>query len=91
MVSSSHGSSPMASGSLNTTRLAERFNKLERQMLDGKLLNKVDSDPVNSNSDSDVEVDYDETDQSWLEEVQMMQAYMRTNIMKSMILMILKV
>ncbi|GKG21619.1 hypothetical protein Tco_0384214 [Tanacetum coccineum] len=59
----------MASGSLNTTPLAERINKLEIQMLDGKLIlmdnngkpiNKVDSDLVNSDSDSDVEVAYNE-------------------------------
>ncbi|GJX24153.1 zinc knuckle CX2CX4HX4C containing protein [Tanacetum coccineum] len=65
-----HGSSPVASGILNNTLLAKRINKIERQMLDGKLmpmdhdgqpLNKVDSDPVNSNSESDVEVAYDET------------------------------
>ncbi|GKE94771.1 hypothetical protein Tco_1579626 [Tanacetum coccineum] len=58
--------------SLYTTPLAERINKLERKMLDGKLmlvdddgkpLNKVDFDPVNSDSDSDVEVAYDKTTQ----------------------------
>ncbi|GJR58881.1 putative reverse transcriptase domain-containing protein [Tanacetum coccineum] len=38
MVSSAHGSSPMASGGLNTTPLTERINKLERKMLDGKLM-----------------------------------------------------
>ncbi|GKE50908.1 hypothetical protein Tco_1486064 [Tanacetum coccineum] len=63
VVSSVHGSSPVAFGSLYTTPLAERINKLERKMLDGKLmlvdddgkpLNKVDFDPVNSDSDSDV-------------------------------------
>ncbi|GKB44940.1 hypothetical protein Tco_0889882 [Tanacetum coccineum] len=72
MVSSARGSSPVASSSLNTTPLAKRINNIERQMLDGKLilvvddgkpLNKVDSDPVNLDSDSDVEVAYDETAQ----------------------------
>ncbi|GJQ95628.1 hypothetical protein Tco_0006767 [Tanacetum coccineum] len=59
----------LASDSLNTTLLAERINKLERQMLDGKLmlvdddgklLNKVDFDQVNSHSESEVEMVYDE-------------------------------
>ncbi|GKD55664.1 reverse transcriptase domain-containing protein [Tanacetum coccineum] len=57
---------------LNTTPLAELINKVERQMLNGKLmlvdddgkpLNKVDFDPVHSDSDSDVEVAYGETAQ----------------------------
>ncbi|GKB94764.1 hypothetical protein Tco_0980901, partial [Tanacetum coccineum] len=70
VVSSVHGSTPVVCGSLNATPLAGIINKLERQMLDGKLtlvddhgklLNKVDSDPVNSDSESDVEVAYDET------------------------------
>nr|GEV35930.1 retrotransposon protein, putative, unclassified [Tanacetum cinerariifolium] len=60
------------SGCLNTTPLAEMVNKIERQMLDGNLmivdddwkpLNKFDSDPVNSNSASDVKVAYGETAQ----------------------------
>nr|GEY03629.1 cytochrome P450 [Tanacetum cinerariifolium] len=72
MVSSAHGSSLVASGSLSTTLLAKNFNKLERQMLDrklmlvednGKLIDKVDFVPVNSDNDSDVEVAYDETAQ----------------------------
>ncbi|GJV78125.1 hypothetical protein Tco_1509709 [Tanacetum coccineum] len=71
-----------------------------RQMSDGKLmlvdddmktLNKVGYAPVNSNSVSDVEVAYMRPLNSWLVEVQMMQAYMRTKIMTSMILMTLKV
>nr|GEV28125.1 hypothetical protein [Tanacetum cinerariifolium] len=70
VVSSAHGSSHVASVSLNTTPLPKRINKLERKMLDGKLtlvdddgkpLNKVDYNPVNSDSESDVEVAYDET------------------------------
>ncbi|GKC31593.1 reverse transcriptase domain-containing protein, partial [Tanacetum coccineum] len=70
VVSSVHGSLHVVCGSLNATPLARIINKLERQMLDGKLtlvddhgklLNKVDSDPVNSDSESDVEVAYDET------------------------------
>ncbi|GKC92162.1 hypothetical protein Tco_1157604 [Tanacetum coccineum] len=72
VVSSAHGSSHVASDSPNTTSLAERICILERQMLDGKLmlvdddgkpLNKVDYSPVNSDSDSDVKVAYDETAQ----------------------------
>ncbi|GJR06198.1 hypothetical protein Tco_0529182 [Tanacetum coccineum] len=55
MVSSAYESSPVESGSLNTTPLEERINKLERNTLDRKLmlvdddeksLNKVDSDQV---------------------------------------------
>ncbi|GKE88927.1 hypothetical protein Tco_1566402 [Tanacetum coccineum] len=51
---------------------AERINKLKRDMLDGKLMlvdddgkpiNKVDYDPVNPDSDSDVEVASDKTAQ----------------------------
>nr|GEV32786.1 hypothetical protein [Tanacetum cinerariifolium] len=70
VVSSIHGSSPVVRGSLNATPLVGIINKLERQMLDGKLtlvddhgklLNKVDSNPVNSDSESDAEVAYDET------------------------------
>ncbi|GKA86243.1 hypothetical protein Tco_0807954 [Tanacetum coccineum] len=71
VIISAHGSSPVATGSPNTTIL-ERINNLERKMLDGKLmlvdddgkpLNKVDYTLVNSDSDSDVEVTYDETTQ----------------------------
>ncbi|GKD46636.1 WRKY domain-containing protein, partial [Tanacetum coccineum] len=71
VIISAHGSSPVATGSPNTTIL-ERINNLERKMLDGKLmlvdddgkpLNKVDYTPVNSDSDSDVEVTYDDTAQ----------------------------
>ncbi|GKF72728.1 hypothetical protein Tco_0208842, partial [Tanacetum coccineum] len=92
VVSSVHRSSLVASDSHNSTPLAERINKLRKQMLDGKLilvdddgkpLNKVDSDPV--------EVAYDGRLNSWLVEVQMMHDYMRTKTMTSMILMILKV
>ncbi|GJY92585.1 EGF-like calcium-binding protein [Tanacetum coccineum] len=70
VISSSNGSSPVTSGSLNTTPLAEKINKIEKQMLDGKLivvdddgkpLKKVDCDPVKSDSKSEVEVAYDET------------------------------
>nr|GEW92900.1 hypothetical protein [Tanacetum cinerariifolium] len=55
---------------LNSNPIKERFNNLERQMMDGKLmlvdddgkqLNKVDYAPVNSNSNSDVEVVYSQT------------------------------
>nr|GEX52256.1 alpha/beta hydrolases superfamily protein [Tanacetum cinerariifolium] len=62
VVSSAHGSSPMASGSPNTTHLAERINNLERQMVDGKLilldddgkqLNKVDYSLINSDSEKE--------------------------------------
>nr|GEX11458.1 hypothetical protein [Tanacetum cinerariifolium] len=100
VVSSAHDSSLVASDSPNTTPLTKRINNLERQMLNGKLmlvdddgnpLNKVDYDPINADSDSDVEVAYDETLNSWLLDVQMMQAYTRTMIMTSIILMILKV
>nr|GEY48911.1 hypothetical protein [Tanacetum cinerariifolium] len=72
LVSSSHGSSSVASDSLNTTPLTQKINKLEKPMLDGKLilvdddgkpLNKADSDPVNSDSKCKVEVAYDETAQ----------------------------
>ncbi|GKF39077.1 hypothetical protein Tco_0119138 [Tanacetum coccineum] len=71
VVSSAHGSSLMAYGSLNTTPLVERINKIKK-ILDGKLmlvdddvkpLNKVDSDQVDSDSESDVEATYDETTQ----------------------------
>nr|GEZ46913.1 RNA-directed DNA polymerase, eukaryota [Tanacetum cinerariifolium] len=55
VVSSSHGCSPMTFDCLNTTPLAERINKLKRKMLDGKPLDKIDSHPVNSDSESDVE------------------------------------
>nr|GEW64961.1 hypothetical protein [Tanacetum cinerariifolium] len=100
VVSFAYGSSPVASGPLNITPLAERINNLERKILDGKLmlvdddgkqLNKVDYAPVNLDSDNGVEAAYDKTDQLWLVEVQMMQAYMRTKIMTYMILIILKV
>ncbi|GJW73642.1 alpha/beta hydrolases superfamily protein [Tanacetum coccineum] len=100
VVSSAYGSSPVAYGSQNITPLAERISNLERKILDGKLmlvdddgkpLNKVYYAPVNSDSNSGVEVAYDEMTQLWLVEVQMMQAYMRTKIMTSMILIILKV
>ncbi|GJT28926.1 NB-ARC domains-containing protein [Tanacetum coccineum] len=100
VVSSVHKSSLVASDSHNSTPLAERINKLGKQMLDGKLilvdddvkpLNKVDSDPVDSDSEHEVEVAYDERLNSWLVEVQMMQDYMRTKTMTSMILMIVKV
>ncbi|GKF33807.1 hypothetical protein Tco_0107007, partial [Tanacetum coccineum] len=69
VVSSTHGSSPMASGSVNTTSLVERINKLEKQMMDVKLmlvddhrkpLNKLYCDPVDPDSENDVEVVYDE-------------------------------
>ncbi|GJT98622.1 reverse transcriptase domain-containing protein [Tanacetum coccineum] len=72
VVSSPHEFSPVASGSSNTTLSAEIINNLERQMLDrklmlvdddGKPLNKVEYASVNSDSDSDVEVAYDETAQ----------------------------
>ncbi|GKE95677.1 hypothetical protein Tco_1580532, partial [Tanacetum coccineum] len=72
VVSSAHGALHVAYGNLNTTPLAERINKLERRMIDGKLmlvdddekpLHKVDSDSVNSDDNSDVEVAYDETTQ----------------------------
>nr|GEV70623.1 proteasome subunit beta type-4 [Tanacetum cinerariifolium] len=72
MVSSTYGFSLVSSGSPNTTPLAKRINNLERQMLDGKLLlvnddgkllNKVDYDPVNADNDNDVEMAYDETTQ----------------------------
>ncbi|GJW84000.1 MAK10-like protein [Tanacetum coccineum] len=94
VVSSVHKSSLVASDSHNSTPLAERINKLGKQMLDGKLilvdddvkpLNKVDSDPVDSDSEHEVEVAYDERLNSWLVEVQMMQDYMRTKTMTSMI------
>ncbi|GJW93363.1 hypothetical protein Tco_0173035 [Tanacetum coccineum] len=70
VISSSNGSSPVTSGSLNTTPLAEKINKIKIQMLDeklivvdddGKPLKKVDCDPVKSDSKSEVEVAYDET------------------------------
>nr|GEV84765.1 DNA helicase [Tanacetum cinerariifolium] len=70
MVSFIHRSSPVVTGSLNTTPLTENINNLKRQMLDGmlmlvdddgKLINKVDYASVNSDSASDVEVTYDET------------------------------
>ncbi|GKB33152.1 hypothetical protein Tco_0872553 [Tanacetum coccineum] len=70
VVSSAHGSSPVASGSPNTNALAVKINNLERQLLDGKLMLVGDDgkpltkvDPVNANSDSDVKVAYDETAQ----------------------------
>nr|GFA60127.1 hypothetical protein [Tanacetum cinerariifolium] len=72
VVSSHHGSSPVAYGSPNTTPLVERINKIEKKMLDrklmvmddiGKLLNKVDSNPVDSYSESEVEAAYDEAAQ----------------------------
>ncbi|GJT66993.1 beta-galactosidase 17 [Tanacetum coccineum] len=78
VVSSVHKSSLVASDSHNSTPLAERINKLGKQMLDGKLilvdddvksLNKVDSDPVDSDSEREVEVAYDERLNSWLVEV----------------------
>nr|GEY81294.1 RNA-directed DNA polymerase, eukaryota [Tanacetum cinerariifolium] len=53
VVSSSHGCSPMTFDCLNTTPLAERINKLKRKMLDGKPLDKIDSHPVNSDSESE--------------------------------------
>ncbi|GJW97373.1 hypothetical protein Tco_0179181 [Tanacetum coccineum] len=71
VVSSAHGSSLVAFGSLNTTSLVERINKIKK-MFDGKLmlvdddvkpLNKVDSDLVDSDSESDVEEAYDKTAQ----------------------------
>nr|GEV59827.1 hypothetical protein [Tanacetum cinerariifolium] len=72
VVSSAHGSSPLASNSLNITPIAEWINKLKIHILDGKFMlvdddgkpiNKADSDLVNLNYDSDVEVAYDETAQ----------------------------
>ncbi|GJW13154.1 hypothetical protein Tco_0017287 [Tanacetum coccineum] len=72
VVFSAHGSSAVASCSPKNIPLAERINNLERQMLNGKLilvdddgkpLNKVDYALVNSDSESDVEVAYDETTQ----------------------------
>nr|GEZ06559.1 zinc knuckle CX2CX4HX4C [Tanacetum cinerariifolium] len=70
---------------------------------DGKPLNNVDYALVNLDSDSDVEVAYDETThdsdvevaydettQFTTTNVQMMQAYMRTKIVRSMIIMIFK-
>nr|GEV55537.1 RNA-directed DNA polymerase, eukaryota [Tanacetum cinerariifolium] len=71
VVSSANGSSPVSS-SLDTTPKAEMINKLEIKMLnvklifvddDGKPLNKVDSKSINSDSDSDIEVAYDEMTQ----------------------------
>ncbi|GJS49915.1 alpha/beta hydrolases superfamily protein [Tanacetum coccineum] len=62
MVSSTHGSSLVPSSSLNSIPLTKMINKIERQMLDGNLmvvdddekpLNKVDSDLVNLDSESD--------------------------------------
>ncbi|GKD18267.1 alpha/beta hydrolases superfamily protein, partial [Tanacetum coccineum] len=58
VVSSVHGSLPVESNSHNSTPPAEKISKLEKQMVDGKPLNKVDSD-----SESEVEVVYDETTQ----------------------------
>nr|GEY25154.1 RNA-directed DNA polymerase, eukaryota, reverse transcriptase zinc-binding domain protein [Tanacetum cinerariifolium] len=67
VVSSANGSSPVSS-SLDTTPKAEMINKLEIKMLNGKLifvdddgkpLNKVDSKSINSDSDSDIEVDFE--------------------------------
>ncbi|GKD31709.1 hypothetical protein Tco_1242487 [Tanacetum coccineum] len=58
---------------------------------DEKTLNKVDYALVNTDSDSDVEVAYDETTQFMASKVQMMQDYMRKKIMTSMVLMILNV
>ncbi|GKD33866.1 hypothetical protein Tco_1249375, partial [Tanacetum coccineum] len=70
VVSSAHGSSPVASGSPNTNVLAVKINNLERQLLDGKLMLVGDDgkpltkvDPFNANSDNDVKVAYDETAQ----------------------------
>ncbi|GJT66994.1 NB-ARC domains-containing protein [Tanacetum coccineum] len=59
VVSSIHGSSPVASDSYNSIPLAEKINKNGKLMLDGKLilvdddgkpLNKVDSAPIDSDS-----------------------------------------
>ncbi|GJV32064.1 hypothetical protein Tco_1392464 [Tanacetum coccineum] len=63
VVSSVHGSSPVESNRHNSTPPAEKISKLEKQMVDGKPLNKVDSDLVDSDSESEVEVVYDETTQ----------------------------
>ncbi|GKB06880.1 ribonuclease H-like domain-containing protein [Tanacetum coccineum] len=72
VVSFAHGSLPVASGSPSTTLIEERINTLERKMLDEKLmlvdddkkqLNKLDYALVNSDSNSNVEVAYDETAQ----------------------------
>ncbi|GKE25307.1 hypothetical protein Tco_1436819, partial [Tanacetum coccineum] len=72
VVSSAHESLHVPYDSLNTTSLVERIIKLERQILDGKLmlvdddgkpLNKVDSNLVHLKSDSKVKVAYDETAQ----------------------------
>ncbi|GKB62829.1 hypothetical protein Tco_0919015 [Tanacetum coccineum] len=69
VVSSIHGSSPVASDSHNSTPLAEKINKNEKLRLDGKLilvdddgkpLNKVDSVAIDSDSESEVEVAYNE-------------------------------
>ncbi|GJW98108.1 hypothetical protein Tco_0179916 [Tanacetum coccineum] len=63
MVSYDHGSLLVTSGSLSATPIAERIDKLERKMIDrklmlvdddGKPLSKVAS-TVNANSDSEVE------------------------------------
>ncbi|GJV46388.1 hypothetical protein Tco_1430924 [Tanacetum coccineum] len=69
VVSSLHGTSFVAFGSPTTTPLVERIDDLERQMMDeklmlvdedGKPLKKVD-DPVNADSDSEVEKVFNET------------------------------
>ncbi|GJU19095.1 hypothetical protein Tco_1147061 [Tanacetum coccineum] len=68
VVSSAHGTSSKVFGCPNTTPLSERINDLERQMLDGKFMLVDDDekpvkkivDPVNADSDSEVDEVFNE-------------------------------
>ncbi|GKB47143.1 hypothetical protein Tco_0897896 [Tanacetum coccineum] len=70
VVSSAHGTSSEAFGSPKITPLAARINDIERQILDGKLVLVYDDgkplkptvdDPLDADSDSEVDEMFNET------------------------------